>query len=71
MQSKLKSGKKLRRGQYKCVHEMGKKLYDVVKWVGKKLTLAEKYIPLQYTAMLKMEKNPLHAAVHIPRVDME
>ena len=28
------------------MHEMGKKFNDVVKQVGKKLTLSEKYIPL-------------------------
>ena len=45
-QPKLKMGKKLRREQYECVHEMGKKFTNVVKQVGKKFTLSEKYIPL-------------------------
>ena len=46
IQSKLKLGKKFRGEQYKYVHEMGKKFNTVVKFVGKKLTFSEKYIPL-------------------------
>ena len=59
IQPKLKLGKKLRKEQQKCVHEMGKKFNDVVRQVGKKQKLFEKHKPLPWHQQRLIEQPPL------------
>ena len=42
----MELGEEIEEATLKCVHEMGKKFNNVVKLVGKKLTLSQKFILL-------------------------